>query len=93
MRRIFMKTISEGLVAVITSDNVTNRHFFDVREEEEVFRFWSCVRCRRPIYDEVKGYHKGIEDSMDQKLEQWLERKDLCHRLETESWPLIIQSL
>ena len=88
-----MKTISEGLVAVITFDNVTNRHSFDVREEEEVFRFWSCVSCRRPIFDEVRSYGAEIEESMDQKLRLWREREELCHRLNTESWPLILRSL
>jgi hypothetical protein len=88
-----MKTISEGLVAVITFDNVTNRHSFDVREDEEVFRFWSCVSCRKPIFDEVKGYGAEIEESIDQKLRVWREREDLCHRADIESWPLILRSL
>ncbi|MFX1484475.1 MAG: hypothetical protein ACFFCP_14950 [Promethearchaeota archaeon] len=93
MRRSFMKTISEGLVAVITFDNVTNKHSIDVRKEDEEFRVWYCFRCRKPIFDEARGYHALIEMSLDDKLERWRERNDLCYRLETESWLLILRSL
>ncbi|MFW9893583.1 MAG: hypothetical protein ACFFFO_15355, partial [Candidatus Thorarchaeota archaeon] len=73
-----------GLVAVITFDNVTNKHSIDVRKEDEKFRVWSCVRCRKPIFDEAREYHVLIEMRLDEKLEKWHEGKDLCYRLETD---------
>jgi len=93
MRRIFMKTISEGLVAVITFDNVTNRHHIEVREEDEVFEEWACVSCRKEMFNLASMYDPVIRNSLNRKLEQWLEKEDLCFRLETESWLLILQSL
>jgi len=90
MRRSFMKSISEGLVAVITFDDVTSRHHVDVREEEDVFEHWSCVSCRKPLYDIAMRTGRDLEESLDLKLEHWCEKRNLCHRLETESWLLIL---
>jgi hypothetical protein len=88
-----MKTISEGLVVVITFDNVTSRHRIDVRPDDEMFKTWSCVSCRKPLFDEASGYHADLEESLDLKLKRWREKEDLCHGLETESWFLILRSL
>ncbi|MHA1908602.1 MAG: hypothetical protein ACW98Y_14975 [Candidatus Thorarchaeota archaeon] len=93
MRRSFMKTISEGLVTVITYDNVTSSYHIYVRPEDEVFEAWSCVSCRKPLFDEASGYHADLEESIELKLKRWREKEDLCHGLETESWSLILRSL
>ncbi|TET07072.1 MAG: hypothetical protein E3J86_14175 [Candidatus Thorarchaeota archaeon] len=92
-RRSFMKTITESLVAVITFDNVTSRHHIDVRPEDEMFKAWSCVSCRKPLFDEVSGYHADMEESLDLKLKRWREKEDLCHVSKIETWNTILRSL
>jgi hypothetical protein len=78
MTRRFMRTISEGLVAIITFDYVTNRHHVEVREDDEVFEHWSCVSCRQPLYNEATRYGWDMEKDLDLKLERWREKQDLC---------------
>ena len=87
-----MKTIFEGLVAVITFDNVTSRHHIDVRSEDEVFEAWSCVSCRKPLFDEASGYHADLEESLELKLKRWREKEDLCYGLKNETWNKILRS-
>jgi hypothetical protein len=85
MTRSFMKTISEGLVAVITFDSVTSRHHIEVREEGEAFEHWSCVSCRQPLYNEATRYGEDMERALDLKLRRWREKTDLCCKLSEET--------
>ena len=71
-RRRFIKTFREGIVAVIEFEGATNRQTFELAQEDEAFKDWTCARCRHEIGNDF------MMRALDEKLEQWCAKKDLC---------------
>ncbi len=71
-RRRFIKTFTEGVVAVIEFAPPSNIAVVELAEEDAVFEEWSCASCKREIGN------ASMHASLDRRLEQWHEEKDLC---------------
>ena len=68
----FIKTLIEGVAAVIEYDPPSNISTVELVEEDKFFEEWSCTLCRRSIGNKV------VMRFLDERLEAWRAEKDLC---------------